>query len=54
MPVSWHNRLSVSSATAILRIIVPSIRFAPASLSLLASAAKPCFTSGGNSLSARM
>jgi hypothetical protein len=54
MPVSWHSRLSVSSATAMLRIMVPSMRFAPASLSLLASAANPCFTSGGSSLSARM
>src|SRR5689334_21997052 len=54
MPVSWQSRLSVASATAMLRIIVPSMRFAPASLSRAASASKPCFTSGGSRLSARM
>src|SRR5688572_26267222 len=54
MPVSWHSRLSVSSATAMLRTIVPSMRFAPASRSPRASAVKPALTSGGRRLSARM
>src|SRR5690348_3977358 len=54
MPVSWQSRLSVDSATAMLRIIVPSMRFAPASRSRAASASKPRFTSGGRRFSARM
>jgi len=54
MPVSWHSRLSVSSATAMLRIMVPSMRFAPASVSAAASVAKPRLMSGGSSFSARM
>jgi hypothetical protein len=36
------------------RIIVPSMRFAPASVSAEASASKPRLMSGGSALSARM
>src|ERR1700741_2815529 len=54
MPVSWHSRLSVSSATAMLRIMVPSMRFAPASVSAAASRSKPRLMSGGSSFRARM
>jgi hypothetical protein len=54
MPVSWQRRLFVSSATAILRIMVPSMRFAPASVSAAASLSKPRLISGGSSFSARM
>src|SRR5512146_2937642 len=53
MPVSWHSKLSVSSATLMLVIMVPSTLLAVASDSRPASAANPCLMSGGSSLSAR-
>jgi len=37
-----------------LRIMVPSMRRAPASVSRFASASKPCLTSGGSRFNARM
>src|SRR3954465_3140455 len=54
MPVSWQRRLSVSSATRMLRTIVPRIRCAVGSDSADVRRANPSFTSGGNILSARM
>jgi hypothetical protein len=46
--------LSRASATPMLAIIVPSTRFAVASVSRAASPVKPSLMSGGSILSARM
>src|SRR6185437_3449051 len=54
MPVSWHSRLSVFSATAMFFTITPSTDCAVLSLSRATSVSKPRLMSGGNILSARM
>jgi hypothetical protein len=53
MPVSWQRRLSVCSATWMLRTIVPSTPFAVASVSDALMRSKPRLMSGGSSLRAR-
>jgi hypothetical protein len=54
MPVSWHSRLSVCSATAMLATIVDSTLRAVAPVSARPSRSKPALMSGGSSLRARM
>jgi hypothetical protein len=54
MPVSWQRRFSVSSATLMLVIMVPSTFFAVASVSPAARRWKPSLMSGGRIFSARM
>src|SRR5215212_9317071 len=54
MPVSWHSRLLVSSATLMFLIIVPSTDLPVASVSVLSSRLKPSLISGGSNLTARM
>ncbi len=54
MPVSWHSRLSVRSATPMFSIIVPRTRCAVASVSRASRPSKPRLMSSGRIFSARM
>src|SRR6185437_5580582 len=54
MPVSWHSRLSVFSATAMFFTITPSTDCAVLSVSRATSASNPRLMSGGSIFSARM
>src|ERR1043166_3867774 len=54
MPVSWHSRLSVCSATVMLRIMVPSTDLPVALVSLAMRPSKPRLMSGGSIFSARI
>ncbi len=54
MPVSWHSRLSIRSATPMFSIMVARMVFAVASVSDPSSRAKPALMSSGRILQARM